>query len=275
MTKDYSGWIEHVAGEKRPVPIEWIKAVKDCEGCVFYDDESFSAPEGVEVTYNDKVSFKEYISLDVWDGTCPPEDTITHFKLKDEFIVDYTAMKDGVVAAIFAVEDKSNEEKHKRYNPGKSIMKVFEDATINGTITEVINLSCDKSWRSIELEKSVYDKGQNIYDHWLMGGVVEFEHFDLKDRWLDVEQEELAELPIERLRIKQREPVVGEVWEVDVGTDCGDENYLPVVWLMDDGFLRAYFFTDTHADSHNDLSDSGADWTKRYIASSIKEFYCS
>lgn len=136
----------------------------------------------------------------------------------------------------------------------------------------IIELSCNETGRSLSLDKEVYDKAAEVVDHWLREGDVEF---SLDGEVWHGSRYRTPLFGTKQYRIKQREPVAGEVWEVNIGTDCGDENYLPVVWLMDDGFLRAYFFTVSHVNSNNDLSITGADWHKRYIASSIKEFYCS
>lgn len=178
-----TSWIKHTPGQPRPVPVEWIKAVKDAEGCVFYDDESYKAPEGVAVDNNDGVSFKEHIGLDIWDGVTWTEETITHFKLKKKYRAAYAKQQEQEMPA---------------------------KPQITHEIKQTITVSCDDTGRSLTLDKAVYDKWRAEVEHWLRGGEVEFKN-KVSGSW----QKSSKEVPgFETLeyRIKPRQRKVGEVW---------------------------------------------------------------
>lgn len=230
MVNDMSKWIKHKAGEKCPVPLEWIDEMQLHCGDVLAPDEHYT--------------------IEKFDWRCGGSRGITHFKIKEECLVDFQKQKEQA-----SMQDK------------KEITRI--------ELTSV-TVSCGD--RSATYDKAVYDENKELIDHWVSGG--EVEGSVVSGCWVNIDSLELAIDQLFRggidwdFRIKEeKKPAVGEVWEVDCGTDDGDENYRPVVWIYVDGDLRACFFDDTHKGSCNDIAIVGAEWPMRYVCESVKAFY--
>lgn len=153
----------------------------------------------------------------------------------------------------------------------KEAMTTPASPEITREVTEMITVSCSETGRSVTLSKARYEEKREVVDWWVRGGEVEF--MSSLGAWATYDFHPDFGDTTQRYRIKQHNHSPGEVWEVDCGTDDGDENYRPVVWVTDDNGVRAYFFADYHVPGINDMSSESADWPKRYVAKSIAEYY--
>lgn len=245
-----SGWIKHESGQPRPVPVEWIKAVKRAEGskhvrsggaimCIDGSERSISI-------LGERKAFDEdwdYARCDSWQ--------ITHYRLKKKYRAAYEKQQEQEMPTFIGEPAKPLITR----SITSTVSVIYTDSSpkISTSASETIDLSCTETGRSITLDKAVYDDKTEVVDHWLSGGEVEF--LQSAGGWFleGGEQPAFEELGY---RIKPRQPAAGEVWVL---------NSEPHTFVWVDG---TYYFA-----SFDGASNYSADWLGfEYAAPSVKVY---
>lgn len=196
-----SGWIKHTPGQPRPVPVEWIRAVKRGSGEVHTLRRGLIFCKMGRVT-SQSVMTKESAFDEDWGEIINEYFAITHYRIKKKYRPAYA---------------KQQEQEMTRHNPGKETMTVTPESTITGIVSETIALSCTDSERTFTVNKTWYDKRRELIDHWLRGGEIELEY--QLGKWRTASEFEVSPIAMttssSAYRIKPRQPVAGEVQVVD------------------------------------------------------------
>lgn len=248
-----SGWIKHTPGQPRPVPVEWIKAVKDKQGWVFFASGKAVKPDGCKsgiIDWDERFNQNHY-----WDGSSHSINAITQYRIKKKYRRAYEELKENntfnagirrfaakamqdiaslspvsapisryqsemiksAVRKTISAYAKQQEQEMTRHNPGKETMTVTPESTITGIVSETIALSCTDSERTFTVNKTWYDKRRELIDHWLRGGEIELEY--QLGKWRTASEFEVSPIAMttssSAYRIKPRQPVAGEVQVVD------------------------------------------------------------